>query len=182
MKLLLFTFMVFLLLVQTNSRLTIQYDKFKDRTVVSLREMPLGKGAIDPRANPSTASAQLDLTLMHVYQGRKTPRLSADDQLFAVISSKDLLVLTSPPRIVLLMDGKRETLESDALLDIPDLGKGRQVKVPVTVELLERVIKSKSAEGRLDHTEFYLSSRNKQEMAKFLKSVALPSRSAEGAR
>lgn len=173
MKPLILALLILFIVCQGESNVRVEYDKFEDRTVVSIREMPLGRGAIPSKVNAGSSVAQLDLTLTRIYKGRTAiTSLNPNDDLFAVISSHDLLVLISPPPITLLIDNQRIKLRPDVLLDIPSLGKDRQAKFPMTVDLLQRIAKSRSAEGRLDQTEFHFTDANKKELTNFLKAIS----------
>lgn len=166
MKTLLITlFLLFFSFHQTTTYVSVKYDKFKDQTVVSIQEMPLGKGA----GSSTKLKTQLDLTVSHIYKGQHAPRLNPDDRLFLVLSSNELLTFSTPPSLILMVDGNRLDLHSDVLMDIPGLGNHRQAKIPMTVGLFRKICSAKIVEGQFDDIiEFHLTANNIREMKTFL--------------
>lgn len=161
-----------LLFAQSDSDLTIKYDKFEDRTVVSLWKMPMGYGSIGQLPKPLDRPVPLELILTAFYDGKRPTKIvHLDDTVYVIISSPSGVPLADH-ELILLIDGERLRIATQKPISIFKGVEDQQwTRVPMTVALFQRMIAAKSVEGRVGITEFHLTSRNKEEMANFLKAI-----------
>lgn len=158
-----------------ESHLTVKYDKFEDRTVVFLWEMPLAQGVVGwIPGGPSYDSPQIiNLTIGTNYKTQKpteTPR--DEDSAFVRLSSDRAVGLASPPDLTLIIDGQRLKIKTIWTKDYKDQVNGESVNLPVTYSVVRRLMSAKQVEGKLGITEFHLTSRNQDEIKAFMKAVS----------
>lgn len=151
-----------------------RYDTFEDRTVVSLFQMPLGRGAKGDLPDIyATHRSELKLTSIYTYVGRRpvAPRLT--ESAYVNISSDSSLGLVSPPKLILLIDGKRLKIGTEWSKGIFDKNDGKSVNLFLTYGALNEIANARSIEGRLGITEFHLVNWHQDEIKVFLKTIGL---------
>jgi hypothetical protein len=153
--------------------LQVKYDKFDDRTVVALWEMPLAQGVIGWLPAPmGNNPAPLTLTLVHNFPSQHPKEsLRPEDPMYVRLSSERVVGLVSPPTLNLIIDGERLTLATKWKTDGRERPDDKSVLLPVTYSLLLRLISAKKVEGRLGITEFHITSRNQDDMRDFVKAI-----------
>ena len=157
-----------------DTAVQVKYDRFEGKTSVVLFEMPLARGEANWLPTPGDNPNQLSLTLIDVFSGRTAKAKHPDDSVYFVLSGKADIGLLSPPTVTFLIDGEtRLTLATEWSKDEYDKAKRyRSVKVPMTYQLLNRLVSTKTTEGKLGQTEFHFSGYNKDEIKRFIKSTS----------
>jgi len=159
-------------LAQNASRyVTAKYDKFEDRSVVSLWEMPLGQGAIGQLPKPwGMTRDSLTLTLLYNHTSQKPHvTLRPDDEMYVRVTTNGVMGLVSPPSLVLLIDGERLTIETK-WLSSREVDE-KSVLLRVDYSLLQRLARAKTVEGKLGITEFHLSQSHQSEIREFIRKI-----------
>lgn len=170
MKTLILTILLLASIFQRETDVKVEYDKFEDRTGVTLFGVSLAKGEIGWLPSPSGANdpPELRLTLIDTYKG-KTPTTKHSDEgpLVSLSSTQSLSPLSSPPALILLIDGERITVGAE-WFDPLKRKDHKEVRIRLTYDLLSRISKANKAEGKLGTTEFHFQARLKEEIQTFM--------------
>lgn len=152
--------------------LRVKYDKFDDRTSVTLWQMPLAQGAIGalPRAH-GTEHAELRLTLSHSHNGRANPQPPGiSEHAYLSFSSESILGLSRPPKLILLIDNERHLIQTE-WPERPNGHDAKRVTAPLTYGMLTEIAEAKKIEGRLGIVEFHLVTWHQDEIRRFIVAV-----------
>jgi hypothetical protein len=159
---------------QDTNYLKIKYDKFEDRTVVFLWEMPLAQGTIGWMPEPMSPRPQvLSITLGGNFKTQRSQDARRDeDPAFVRLSSDRSIGLATPPSLTLLIDGEHVRLNTEWQTDYKGQTDDKSVKIPISYGLVRRLVAAKRVEGKLGITEFHFTTRNQDAIKAFLKAIS----------